>query len=188
MGRRLSGLERGGTVEPGAGGCVLAGGEKALQDENGGDLIDEVAMILAGFTHGVEMAVGLAGGQALIGEVDWEAKGGADFLGEGLGLQGLRADLPGHMEGIAHDDFRDLVLAEDAADGFEIGVEGAAMKGEEGLDGEAEWIGDGEPDAFAADIEGEDARGMGEGSIGMDRRDHSSSLALGSAAAEVRSL
>ena len=182
-------LERGGIVEAGAGCLVRAGGEKAFEDEDGGDLIDDVAMLLAGFAHGVQLAVGLAGGEALIGEVDGQTEGGAELFGEGLGLQGLRAYLSGHVEGIADDELRDVVFAQKAADGLEIRVGGAAMEGKEGLDGEAERIGDGETDAFAADIEGEEARGKDGGRrVGLGLWRHGSSLAAGAAVATLRSL
>ena len=182
-------LERGRIVKAGAGCLVGAGGEKAFENEDGGDLIDDGAMLLTGFAHGVQLTVGLAGGEALIGEVDGEAEGGAELFGEGLGLEGLRTYFSGHVEGIADDELRDVVFAQEAANGLEIRVGGAAMEGKEGLDGEAERIGDGETDAFAADIEGEEARGKDGGRrVGMGRWSHGSSLAAGAAVAKPRSL
>jgi hypothetical protein len=46
------------------------------------------------------------------------------------------------------------MLAEEAGDGLEVGAEGGAVEGEEGLGGKAEGVGDGEADALVADIEG----------------------------------
>ena len=117
-------------------------------------------MLLPGFAHGMKMAVRLAGGEPLVGEMDGQAEGDAEILGEGLGLAGLRTDLAGHVERVANDDLGDGMLADDAAEGFDVGVGRAAMQGEERLHGQSEGIGDGEANAFAADVQGEQAWGQ----------------------------
>ena len=66
------------------------------------------------------------------------------------------------MERVADEEDFDLVLADEAGDGFEVGAEGGAVEGEERLGGEAEGIGDGETDAAVTDVESERA-GMGHG-------------------------
>ncbi len=137
---------------------VLAGGEKAFEDEDGGNLIDEAAVFLPRFPHGVQMKMSLAGSEALIREMDRKAEGGAELLGKRLRLQGLWADFAGHVERIANDDLSDDMLAQDAADGFEVGMERSTIKSKERLHGDSQGICDGEADALAADIQAEDAR------------------------------
>ncbi len=147
-----------------AGLLVGAGVEEGLQDEDGGELVDDGAAVAAGgVAGGVEMAVGLGGGEALVPEVDGEAEVGAELLGEGLRLGGLWALVAGHVQGIADDGFGGGVLAQDAGDGFHVGAGVGAVQGEERLRGVAERVGDGDADAAVANIEGEDA---GDGAVG----------------------
>lgn len=161
-----------------AGCCILALGQKALEDQNRSHLIDDGAMLLAGFAQGVQMAMSLTGGESLVREMDGQAKRDAEFFGEGLGLERLWADLAGHVKGVANDDFGDSMLAEDATDGFDVGVWSAAMQREERLHGQAEWVCDGESDAFAADVQSEEAgRQYGSRRIGWERVVHFRSVA-----------
>jgi len=82
-------------------------------------------------------------------------------LGEGVGLGGLGAGAAVGVERVADDQDFDLVLADEAGDGLEVGAEvgfgGRTVEGEERLRGEAEGVGDGEADAAIADVEREDA-------------------------------
>ncbi len=99
------------------GGAVALGFEEGLQDEDGGDLIDDsLARAAVGGVAGVvKLAMGLGGGEALIPEMD----GDAGFSGEGGGkllrLGGLGALIARHVERIAHNDVGAGVLAEEAA-------------------------------------------------------------------------
>ena len=141
-----------------------AGFEEGLEDEHGGDLVDDVfaadsfGVGGAGVAKCVEMAVGLGGGEALVPEVDGEAEFGAEGFGEVLGAGGLGALVAGHVEGVADDGFGDGgVPAEDAGDGFEVVPEAGAVEGEEGLGGVAEFVGEGEADAPVAYVEAENS-------------------------------
>jgi len=67
--------------------------QKALQNQHGSDLIDDLAMAGEGASGGVEMAVGLGGGEAFVPEVDGEGEICTEGLREGLGLCRLRADI-----------------------------------------------------------------------------------------------
>jgi hypothetical protein len=101
--------------------------------------------------------VGVVGGEALVEEMVSEVGVGvAESLGEGLGFGGLRAGGAVCVEGMADEDNFDVVLADEAGDGFEVGAEvgfgGGAVEGEERLGGEAEGVGDGEADALVADV------------------------------------
>jgi len=76
----------------------------------------------------------------------------AEGCGEGLRFGGLRADGAVCVERVADDEDLDLVLADEAGDGFEVCAERGAVKGEERTRGEAELVGDGEADALVADV------------------------------------
>jgi len=110
-----------------------------------------------------EEGVGVVGGEALVEEMVGE--GGVCFaegVGEGEGFEGLGARGTVRVEGIADEEGIDVVLADEAGDGFEVGAEIGTVEGEERLGGEAEGVGDGEADALVADVEREDAwRGHG---------------------------
>ncbi len=74
------------------------------------------------------------------------------------------------MEGIADDDDFDLVLAEEAADGFEVRAQGGgagagAMQGEERLGGQAQGVRDGEADAAISNVQSERAAMSHKGSV-----------------------
>ena len=106
----------------------------------------------------IEKGMGVVGGEALVEQV--VSEGGVGFLegmGEGLGLGRLRAGCAVGVEGVADDQGFDFVLADEAGDRFEVGAEGGAVEGEEGLGGEAERVSDGETDAAVADVEREGA-------------------------------
>jgi len=83
--------------------------------------------------------VGLGGGEALVPEMDGEGvfqgAEGAEVFGEGLGLGGLGAGGAVGVEGIADEEDFYFVLTDEAGDGFEVGAQRGAMKGEERLGG-----------------------------------------------------
>ena len=110
----------------------------------------------------VEEGVSVVGGEALVEEV--VSEGGVGFferVGEGLGFGGLGAGRSVGVKRVADKEYFDFVLADEAGDGFEVGpyvwFGMTAVKGEEGLGGEAERVGDGEADAAVADVEREGA-------------------------------
>lgn len=130
--------------------------QKGLQDEGGGDLVDEVFVLLAGVTGLVENLVGFAGGEALIPEVDGQTGERAQLGGELLHLGGAGADFAGEMQGVADHDARHGEAAGEAGDGTQIVAAVAAyFKGHHRLRGEAQLVGDGDADAFCSDVEGE---------------------------------
>ena len=107
----------------------------------------------------IEQMVSLAGGEALVDEVVLErgvslAEGG----GECLCFECLRACGAVRLQRIADQNDLHFVLAQEASNGFEVGAERGAVEGEERARGEAELIGDGEADAFVADVECESAK------------------------------
>ena len=101
----------------------------------------------------VEKLVGFAGGEPLVEQVVDE--GGVlleELSGEGFGFGGLGARGAIGVQGEAYDEGVDLVLADEAADGFEVSAEAGSVKGEQGLRGETEAVGDGEAYAAVADV------------------------------------
>ena len=91
-------------------------------------------------------------GVEVLGEV------GAEGNGEGFGFGGLRAGFAACMDGEAYEHCRHVVAADEAGDGFEVGLQSCAVDGEEGLRGVAERVGQGDADAAVANVESEDAR------------------------------
>ncbi len=127
-------------------------------------MVDEVFAVeavgggLALLATMVEEFVGLAGGEALVEQVVGEGGVlGEEFGGEGFGLGGLRAPGTVGVQGKTYDKGADLMFADEAADGFEVGVQFGAVQGEEGLGRETEAVGDGEADAAVAYVESHDA-------------------------------
>ena len=102
--------------------------------------------------------MGFAGGQALVEEVVLE--GGVGFsegLSEGLRLGGLGALGAVGVEGVANDDDLDLMLPQEARNGFQVGPETTTMQRKKRLRRQAERVGDGETDAAIANIQRESA-------------------------------
>ena len=137
------------------------GGEKALEEKSGGDLVDDVFAVETGGAAGgaggvageIEEGVGVVGGEALVEEMVGESGVRLlEGLGEGLGFGGLGAGRAVGVEGIADEEDFDLVLADEAGDGFKVGAEGGAVEGEERLGGETERVCDGETNAAVADV------------------------------------
>jgi hypothetical protein len=117
-----------------------AGREEAFQDEDGGDLVDEVLTVDTVFTAGTvpEKGVGVVCGQALVEEMVGEC--GVCFaksVGKGDGFDGLRAGCAVGVERVADDDDLDIVLADEPGDGFKVGSRGGSVESEERLRSEA---------------------------------------------------
>jgi hypothetical protein len=60
--------------------------QKRLENQGGRNLVDNAAMVLAGVAGFVEDLVSLAGGEALIPEMNGEAGEFSQVGGEGLGV------------------------------------------------------------------------------------------------------
>ena len=125
--------------------------EPGFEDEGGGDLVDDPAAGLAVFggetvAGAVEERVGVRGGVAFVEEVEIGRRCnvfgevGAEGFGEGFGFGGLGAGFSGGVDGEADEDRGDVVAADEAGDGFEIGLEGGAVDGQQRLRGVAECI------------------------------------------------
>jgi hypothetical protein len=143
-----------------AGCCAVGNSVKVtLQDENGGNLVDNLAMFAAGAAGGVQMAMSFGGGQTLIPEVDGQAGLPSQNLRKGLSLYGLRAKVPGHVEGISNHDLGAGEPADDPLERFEVLAAVGPNQGEHRLRGQAHGIGDGDPDTAVANVEPEEARG-----------------------------
>ena len=98
------------------------------------------------------MAMGLGGGEALIPQVDGQREGLAKNAGEGLGAEGLGADVSGKVEWVTDDDLRAAEFAKEAAEGSEVLLLILPHEGEDRLRCEAQLIGDGDANAARAEI------------------------------------
>jgi len=90
-------------------------------------LIDDVFAVETGGTASgaggaageIEEGVGVVGGEALVEKMVGERRVGLlECLGEGLGFGGLGAGRAVGVKGIADEEDFDLVLADEAGDGF----------------------------------------------------------------------
>jgi len=98
-------------------------------------------MLLSGVAGFVKDLVGVAGGQALVPEVNGKAGEIAEFGGEGLCAGGLGAHFTGEVEGIADDDSGDREAPAEARQRAEIfAAVVAALEGQDRLRGQPELI------------------------------------------------
>jgi hypothetical protein len=132
--------------------------EEALQNQYGSDLIHDLTVAGEGQAGSMEMAVCFRGGEALVPEVDREGKCGAKTFREGLGFDGLWAEVAGHVDRIADDDAGAVELVQKAPERFEVVPGVFADEGKDGLSGETELVGDGDADAAISEIEAQKAR------------------------------
>jgi hypothetical protein len=138
--------------------------EEGLKDQRGGDLIDQGFVLFAGVAGLVEDVVSLAGGQALVPQMNGQAGEGSELGGKGLSFSSARAFVAGQVQRVADDDAGDRESAGEARDGSEnVARSAAGFERHDGLGGEAEFVGDSDADAFGADVEGEIAGGLVHG-------------------------
>jgi hypothetical protein len=131
--------------------------EKALQNQYGSHLVDDLAMPGERAAGGVQVAVGFSRGEAFVPEVNGQGKGRAQGVGEGVGSFSLRADIAGHVERIAEDDGGAGELAKETPERLQILLCVPADEGQDRLGGEAKLVGDGHADAAATEVESEEA-------------------------------
>ena len=131
----------------------------ALQDEDGGDLVDDCAVFGSRPAGGMKMTVSLGGGQTLIPEVNGQAGLLGQNLGKSLCFHGLRAEIAGHVKWISDHDLGAGKPADHPLQRFQILTAVGADEGEHWLRGHAHRIRDGNPDAAVADIEPKQAIG-----------------------------
>lgn len=130
----------------------------ALQDQHRGHLVDDLAAPLDGHIGFAQQTVGLGGAQALVPEVDGQLEALAQFFREALHLFGLDPLGSAHAEGIAHDDFSDLVFADHL---FQLGEIEALVLPVEGLNtlsGDAQQVRDGQADSLRANVQAQNSR------------------------------
>ena len=149
--------------------------EKRLQNEGGGDLIDDLTVLLAGVAGLVKDLVGFVRGQPLVPQVDRQAGELAQLFRKGLRFCGLRTCFTGEADGIADDDGRNCEFASQTAEGAKVFAAAAlAFKGKDRLGSQSELVGDGDADSAIADIESQETRGRS----GRVRAVHSPRLRL----------
>ncbi len=115
-----------------------------LEDEDGGELIDDGGALFDGHIGFAEDAIGFDGGQALVPEMDGEIEILLEHGYEFPHLFGLAAFGTAHAEGEAYDEFDDAVLLDYGFEGGKVGSLVLAANGDESLGGIAERVGDGQ--------------------------------------------
>lgn len=133
--------------------------EPVLQDENGGDLVDDVFSVARATADGVEMAVSLGGTEAFIPQVNGELKFGAQCVGEFLRREGARAAVAGEMNRPANDNFRAGVAPQQTPQRTQVVARIGVDDGEERLGGQAELVRNGDTNPARSMVEPENTRG-----------------------------
>ena len=133
----------------------------ALEDEDGGHLVYDLAAAFDGHIGFAEEAVGLGGAEAFVPEMDWQLETLAQFLGEALHFFCLDAFGSTHAERVADDELGYLVLADYSFQLGEVEAFVLAVQGFDSLGSDTQKIRDGEANPLGADIEAEDAGVMG---------------------------
>jgi hypothetical protein len=137
--------------------------EKALEDEGGGYLVDDGAMLRSGSASLIQNVVRFAGGEALVPQVDGQAREFGETGGKGLGFGGLGTGRAGQMKRVADHNSGDVEAAGEAGERTHVftGI-AAPLKGEHGLRSEPQLVGERDTNAAIADVETEEA-GLGSG-------------------------
>jgi hypothetical protein len=149
--------------------------EPALQNEGGGELVDDASAYMAAevaisgmVAHGFECSMGFGGGEALVPEVDGEAGvvhicrvfalGGwlgderFELVHKTMDSLGLAAAVSGEVERIADHDAGATMAACEAEDGALVPAGLRAFDGEQRLR-DAKRVGERDTDTARADIE-----------------------------------
>lgn len=137
--------------------------QERLQDKDRGNLINYPLVVLTGVAGFVEELMSLAGGETLVPEMNGKAGELAQLRRKLLRLQGAWASVASELERVANHDTGNGVAACETGDGAQVVAAVAVdFKREDGLDGEAELVGDCDADALGADIEAEIAKWGGQ--------------------------
>jgi hypothetical protein len=136
----------------------VAGIHKTLQDDNGGYLIDHIAMLCPGATGFVEDAVCLRSGQALVPEVDGKFRLVGQQLRKDLGFLRLTALVTGKMKWVADDDLLAAVSAGEPGQRPQVLTGLFADQREHGLRSETEAIRNSDADAAVSYVQPHEAR------------------------------
>ncbi len=131
----------------------------ALENKNGGHLIDDLLARMGGATCGIQMTMRLGGAETFIPQNDREFQIFFDGGGELLCRQRARANVAGHVQRQAHHDSRTAMSAHDASQRAHVLAALCTMQRQQGLRGQSHLIGDGHANATIPMIETKNARG-----------------------------
>lgn len=147
-----------------------------MQDQDCGHAIHGAGALFDREIELAEEAVGLAGAEAFVPQVDGQGELLAQIFGEELHFPGLNPFSTTQAQGVSDDDFGDFVLADDCFQACKVRPLIFAANGFEALSGDAERVGNGKADRPGAYVEAEDAgleaRGMHAGIIWVGKRRH----------------
>ena len=131
---------------------------KALQDDDGGYLIDHFAVLRSRTARLIQKAVGLRGSQALIPQMYGKLRFFGEQSGECLRLLCLTALLSGEMKRVADDDFLTAVFAGKPRQRPQIFARLFAIQGQDRLRGQTETVGYRNADAAISNVKTHEAR------------------------------
>jgi hypothetical protein len=133
-----------------------------LQNQGGGYLIHNFAVLLARVSGFIEDLVGFAGGEALVPHMDGPAGQGTQFGSKGLGLQRSGTYVSREMERVTNHNSRHVEAPAEAGQRAKVlaGIV-AALQGQDRLRRQAKFVGDGHADTFRSNVETEVARMKG---------------------------
>lgn len=136
---------------------VLLRVQIALQNEDGGDLVDDGFAGVGRAACGIQMAMRLGGAEAFIPEKHGEFQLRFDLRGKLFCGKGARADIAGHVQGQANDNGGAAVAPDDAGKRTHVIAAIGAVDSEQRLGGVAKLIGQSNADAAIPMIEAQDA-------------------------------
>jgi hypothetical protein len=123
-----------------------AGVKKTLQNEHGGYLIDDGTPIGRHAAGGIQVTMGFGGGEPFVPQRHLHTCVEVERVGEILRLERLRTDVAGHVERIAHHHPVTSILAYQPGQRAEILAPVLTHQGKDGLGGEPQLVGNGDPD------------------------------------------
>lgn len=130
--------------------------KKRLEDQSGGNLVNDAAVLLPGMTGFVENLVRFAGRQALVPQVDGQSSQRTQFGRESLRLYGSRALLSRHVQRIAHHNGGHAEPSRKARQGAEVFTRVAPhLKSENRLRREPQFVRYSHAYALRTDVEAE---------------------------------
>src|SRR5579859_738468 len=130
---------------------------EALQDQHGGHAVHRLRPPLGAHFVFPQQAVGLRRGESLVPEVDWKLKTLAQLFRELRYFLGLRSFLPAHAQRVPQHNLFHLVFADGPLQPPKVGAIVLALQRLQPLRRDAQRVGNGQPHAAAAVVDGQDA-------------------------------
>jgi hypothetical protein len=128
------------------------GVEPTLQDERGGDLVDDISTLFPGNVGFDQSPFGGNGRQTLVMVNDGKVRNASQRFSERSSRCGSRTLRAVHVQGQTHDPPIDRALFCETYECFKVGFEVLSSKDRYRLSGEAQLVGNGETNRFGSHI------------------------------------